>query len=325
MTPQQLLQTVSSGQFQPVYYFFGSEDYRMKEAERYVAQRFLPNRQIEVNFARIDGRKTKCNDLIAELSVYPMLGEHQVIAVSDFQSYKPKEVEQVFRLLDPPDPNRVVILSTPSARTPKKTSAFFKKIDGLTAAVEFGKLTRSEAVRTINGKLAKVGLQAEPAALNLLVELTAGNRGGLEVEIGKLVNYKESGETITVGDVESIAAGFQVYSVFQLAEDVVSGDRVKVLAVIRRLLAEGNNATGLLFFLGQHFISLYLVKGGKPLEPYRRWLAGRFREQAGKYQIEQLELIITEIAATDSALRREKVKPQILLEQLVLRVMDAQS
>ena len=168
-------------------------------------------------------------------------------------------------------------------------------------------------------------MQAEPAALSLLVELTAGNRGGLEVEIGKLVNYKESRETISVDDVEAIAAGFQVYSVFQLAEDVVSGDRVKVLAVIRRLLAEGNSATGLLFFLGQHFISLYLVKAGKPLEPHRRWLAGKFRQQAGKYQFDKLEYIIKEIAATDSALRREKVKPQILLEQLVLRLMDAQN
>ena len=66
----------------PAYYFFGTEDYRIVEAEKYVARQFLPDRQLVTNYRKIDGKKTSCSDLLAELSSLPMLGERQVFGVT---------------------------------------------------------------------------------------------------------------------------------------------------------------------------------------------------------------------------------------------------
>ena len=52
-TPQKLVSDITSGKFKPVYYFFGSEDYRITEAVRYVASQFLPRMQLAVNFRRL--------------------------------------------------------------------------------------------------------------------------------------------------------------------------------------------------------------------------------------------------------------------------------
>ncbi len=321
MTPQKLFADISSGHFKPVYYFFGSEDFRIVEAEKYIAHQFLPRPQVSVNYRRIDGKRTSCADVIAELSVYPMLGERQVVAVTDFQSYKPTEIDRILKLLSPPDPNRVVIFSSPSTKAPKSKSAFLRKIAATAESVEFKRLMPEEMRRTIVARLGKAQMTIEPDALDLMVELLDGNRGAAEAELGKLIDYKEAGQAVTSDDVGQIAAGFQVHNVFRLADDVIAGDRVKVLHEIERLMAGGNSPTGILYFLGQHFITLYLFKNGRPLEANRRWLRGKFREQADRYKSEQLESIILEIARADSQMRRSSVKPELLLEQLIVKLM----
>jgi len=320
-TPKKLFEDISAGRFKPVYYFYGSEDYRIIEAEKYLAHQFLPDRQLTTNYCKIDARKTGCADILAELAVYPMLGERQIITVSNVQCYRPTEVDRILKVLTPPDPNRIVVFSTPSARTPKKKSAFMNKIAQAAETVEFKKLTARETAGMIRRKLSERELKIEPEALTILTELVAGNRGALEAEVNKLVDYEEQGGTVTVEDVRHVSSGFQVYSVFSLAEEIVAGDSRRVLRQVRALLGDGNSATGILFFIGQHFLFLYLVKNGKPLPARFRWLAGRYRAQVPKFENEQLEQILIEVAQADASLRRQKLKPEIALEVLVLKLL----
>jgi DNA polymerase-3 subunit delta len=324
MTPKELFADISTGKFKPVYYFYGTETYRRIEAEKFIARQFLPDRQLTTNYRRIDGNRCSCSDLVAHLSVYPMIGERQVISVSDFQRYKPTEIGLVLRLLGDADPTRVVVLSSPESKTPKRSSTFFKKITGFAECVEFRKISTQEAAYLMKHKLTKAELTVQPDALQLLVELVAGNRGALEVEVNKLIDYIGVGESVTSEHVRKLATGFQVYSVFDLADEVTDGSTTGALRQIRQLLAEGNSPTGILFFLGQHFISLYLVKNGKPLEPHRRFLTSKFKRQAAKYTTERIEEIICWIAETDAAIRQGKLKAEILLEQLVLNLMGVQ-
>jgi len=321
-TPKKLIDDVGRGQFKPAYYFYGLEDYRISEAIKFVAHQFLPEKQLMTNFRRLDGRRTKCTDLIAELSVFPMLGERQVFAVSDFQSYKPTEVDRVLKLIDSADSSRVVIFSSPSSKAPRKKSAFLKKLSAVTECVEFARLSSRQASSQIRTALSRAELDIESDAMELLVGLLDGNRGALVAEVNKLVDYKQPGETIDTADIEKIAAGYQTYSVFELADHVVAGDRGRVLGLIHRLLTEGSTPTGLLFFLGQHFITLYLVKAGKPLESSRRWLESRFRGQAQSYELDHLRRIIGLIAEVDANLRHKRMVPELALDQLVLQMMS---
>jgi len=323
-SPKKLHTDLAKGGFKNLYYFFGPEDYRIFEATKYVAQQFLPDRQMATNFLRLDGRKTRCADLIAELSVFPMLGERQVFAVSSFQSYKPTEVDRVLKLLEPADPARIVILTSPSDKTPKRSSAFFKKVSQAAECVEFPRLDSGSAAVQLTAKLSKAGLGIEPQARDLLVGLLAGNRGALDSEAAKFIDYKEPGGTITVADVEEIAAGYEVFTVFQLGGEIARGNRHRVLELVKRLLREGDTPTGVLFFLSQHFMSLYLVKAGKQLESSRRWLEHNFRSQGAGMSLAQIEQAIQLIAQADSDLRHRQASPELVLDQLVLHIMAPQ-
>ncbi|UCG63222.1 MAG: DNA polymerase III subunit delta [Candidatus Zixiibacteriota bacterium] len=320
-TPSTLFKDVTAGRFKPAYYFFGSEDYRIAEAEKFVAMQFLPHLQMATNLYRIDARKTRAPDLMAELANLPMLGEKQVFVVRDFQSYRADDVKQVLKLLSPADPNRIIIFSTPSARTPRRNSAFFNSISKAAEAIEFKKLSYQESAAIIQARLKKEDLTIAPEALRLLTELVAGSRGALEAELTKLVNYKESGDKIEVADIRSVSAGYEVFGIFDLADQVVAGDAKKVFNMVRSLLAEGNSPATLIALMQQHFTSLYLVKNDKSPLGRRAFLTHKLRQQAEKYSGRRLEEIIIEIAAADVRLRHKGVKPETTLEMLVMKLV----
>ena len=322
-TPKKLSSDISAGRFRPVYYFFGSEAYRIAEAKKYLARQFLPDRQLTLNFSRFDGRSTRCADLLAELAGFPMLGERQVIAVENLQSYKPTEVDRVLSSLKPPDPNRVVIFSSPPSKAPRKNSAFFKKVGEVAEVVEFGRLELAEAVAMIKRRFTAANIESETAALQMLAGLVAGDIGALENEVAKLISYTEPGAAITVAEVELLASGYEAYNSFELADLIIEGNRGRVLAQLRRLVGRGSTATGLLFFLGTHFINLYLASNGRPVEPRFRWLTPKFKKQAEKYNPSRLARIIMLVAETDATMRRGRALPDILLDRLVLRIMAA--
>ncbi len=326
MTPQKLLSEIKAGKFAPAYYFYGLEDHRMLEAQKYLASQFLPNRQLATNYRRIDGKRTSAGDLISELSVYPMLGERQLFVVTDIQHYKKDDLERITKLLTPPDPNRVVLFVTPSAKKPKRDAAIFKTFGSAVTPVDFPKLSAEETQEQLIGKLRKAGLKFEVKALSLLVELIAGDHGALTSEVNKLINYKQSGETITEDDVRKMATGYQVFQLWDIGNHITARNGLKVLTCLRTMVAEGNSATSVLYFIGQHFVSLYMVKNGKPIpDPKRAWLANQYRPLARNFTNEQLERIILQIADTDSQLRRlpPHVKPELILETLAMQLTGA--
>jgi DNA polymerase-3 subunit delta len=191
---------------------------------------------------------------------------------------------------------------------------------GAVEVVQFPRLTAQEASRRIRSRLSKAGIDIEPAALDTLVVLLAGSGGALENEINKLIDFKGAESTVTEPDVRRVVAGYQTFKVFDLADELALGRKAGAMAMMHQLLNEGQSATGLLFILGRHFIGLMLARNGRRLEPSMNWLAGKLMSQARRFTDEQLQAAITTIAEADAELRRSKVRPDIILDRVLLEL-----
>lgn len=266
----------------------------------------------------MDGNKTSAADLIAELSTLPLLGERQVFAVSNIQKYKPTEQQQIFKMLSPPDRSRIVIFTSPPAKVPKKSSAFYKAIAKVAETVEFRKLNEPETMSLIKGRLEKGGLTINSEALQVLSQLLGGNRGGLDGETAKLIDYVEPGSEITVKEIKAVCSGYEVFDMFRLADRIIAGKSHDALQMTLALLSEGVSPATLTTLLQQHFTSIYLVKNGKKPVGNRAFLIRNFQQQGRNYSEKRLEQIIVEIARVDSELRQSLLKPKTALQKLVL-------
>jgi len=321
-SPSELLRDINAGVFKPAYYFYGPEDYRIIEATKYLARQFLPDRQLQTNYRKLSGRKNPAREVMAELANLPMLGERQVFSISDFQSYQPADVERILGMLRPPDSTRVVVFSSPSPRTPKKTSKFFKAVQAAgIVMVEFPRLTAKEVRAQIQTRLQKAGLQIEPEALRVLVDLVAGNLGAVAAETDKLANYRGKGGTVTVDDVTAVAAGYETINIFTLADQIVTEQPHRVLRSLEQLIAEGNSPVTICTLLSTHFLRLYLVRHRKPVPGNMAWLESRLRPQANRFDSARLEQILIDLAEAEAQLRGGGLPPRLALEILVVGLM----
>lgn len=323
-SPRQFVDDITKGRFKPVYYFYGSEDYRRTEAEKFVADHFLPDLQRSINYLKIDCKKTSPAELAAALANLPMLGERQVYVVGSFDSYKPKDQEQLLKYIKPKDPNRVIILSTPSAKTPRKDSVFFKTISAVAEPVEFKKMEASDAHDTIVKRLAKNKLAIDADARELLVGLIDGDRGGLESELNKLIDFKSEGGSITIDDIKKVCAGYEIFNIFELGDVIVQRNAPRALKMVQSLVGAGTNIDYLISQLQAHFISLYLVKNGKAPVGNRNFgfLLAKFRNQAKSYSNQQLEEIIIALDEANVELRHKRFTEELVLETLTFKLIN---
>jgi DNA polymerase-3 subunit delta len=320
VSPAELNKELESGRFRAVYYFFGSEDYRIKEAEKVVVSRFLPKVQQTTNHITLSAQKDSLENIINELSMIPMLGERQVFKINDIQMLSQTQIEKILSLVTPPDPNRVVIVASPSAKAPNKKTKLFKFLSENTAAVEFAKLRGDSASSRIRSMFKKARVEIDPEALRILTELSGGDLGGLVSEVGKLIDYIGEGGTVTKDDVALLSSDYQVYNIFELADRAATGDFDQAMSIIKSMDRSGVKPSSLLFWLGEHFVGLYLAKNRKSFGSGKRDMSWKYQDQFGLFDNYQLEKIINLIARADFDLR-SNIKPEnVILEKLIYSI-----
>jgi DNA polymerase-3 subunit delta len=327
VSPEKLLQSITAGKFKPAYYFFGEEDYRIAEAIKFLARKYLSEAEFRTNFLRFDARKISTRDLISELCSLSLLGDKRVLVVANFQSYKPNEWKAILAALAQPDATRLVIMTSPSSVLVRGRGAFVKKVffkgvSGAIETVEFNRQTPAEMAGQVKRRLRRADLEIDSDALRLLTEMLSGNRGGFQGEVDKLINYKQSGETVTVDDIKQICCGYEVFNIFDLADRIVERQTRLVLKMVDKLLSDGSSPVMIGILLQQHFMNLLLVQGGHNPMGNKAWLKSKFLQQAGRYDAARLEQIVCDIARCDADLRGGNLKPEPTLEMLVLGLMS---
>lgn len=312
----QLTTEINKGHFRPVYFFYGEEDYRKAEAVKYIAGRYLPEAQRTLNFTRMTVDKTDFQAICAELAALPMLGERRLMLVDEVQRLKPTQQQKFFGLLDSPPPETVVILNCPGEHSPKKTSAFFRDVSRIAEPVEFGRLGKESAAVKIVKSLEAVGMTCDPEAVELLADLTDGDFGGLVGEIEKLSLSAEGGAHIGVAEVKALASSYEQFTMFELTDAVIAGDREKAVRVYNDLTEKGARPESFVWPLSNHLMNLLKVRSGKRINGAPFYVR-KLEQQARQMGAERLERAVARTAQTERDIRRSKLRAAILVENLI--------
>lgn len=320
MTPSELIKELGKGKFRPVYYYYGSEEFRIKEAEKETVRRFLPPSLIKTNHTTLSASKSKPEDIMAELSVFPMLGERQAFTISEAQALSQKQLESILKLLTPADPTRIVILSSSANKAPGKKTKLFKFMTAETAAVEFGKLSKGSSSKRLKAIFEKNNVNIDNEALENLTTLADGALGAIMLEADKLVDYVGEGGTVTAKEIAEVSSDYQGFIIYELADYVAARKVDRALEIIEFLNRSGESPSGILYFVAEHFVDLYLVKNRKSPGPTRKYLAWKYDKQVNLFSNQQLEKIIHLIALADRELRDVTGDKKTVIEKLVLEI-----
>lgn len=204
----------------------------------------------------------------------------------------------------------------------------------LKAAEEYGKviqctLPKGAALETwISKRAASLGVKITPEAASMLANFIGNQLRLLANELDKLATYAGPGETIGVEDVRQLSAQVQEARVFDLTDALAQRNRKQALDLLHDLLADGEPPLKLISTITSQVRSLLLVKeladdglrisqivSATGLAPF---VAEKALRQIGKFSLSQLEGAYRQLLATDAALKRSRLTPDMALDLLVV-------
>ncbi len=204
----------------------------------------------------------------------------------------------------------------------------------LKAAQEQGKvmqytLPRGAAVKTwIENRAKSSGVKITPEAVSMLADYIGNQLRLLANELDKLATYAGSGATIDADDVRKLSPQVQEARVFDLTDALAERNRKKALDLLHDLLADGEPPLRLISTITSQVRSLLLVKelAGDGLRVSQivaatgmaPFVAEKAVRQIGKFSSSQLEGAYRQLLATDAALKRSRMTPDMALDLLVV-------
>lgn len=234
-------------------------------------------------------------------------------------------------------PCDLVLVEIETEATPRRRSGA-RRPDGLallTAMVEraggevrtFARPQQRELAAWIGKRARALGVTLDAEATQLLA-LSVGPRTELlDVELAKLSVYAE-GQRVDGKDVRLLVAEARAANVFDLGDRVVEGDRASALALLERLLREGEHPLRILQLLVRHFRLLVDARACARAEEFAQrahlplWPAEKTWRQARRSAPARLRAALSALLAADAAIKQGRCEPAEALLLALLRLCD---
>jgi DNA polymerase-3 subunit delta len=208
--------------------------------------------------------------------------------------------------------------SNPLVKAAEKYGKAFQNTVPKGAALE-GWITKR--AKSINVSITK-------EAANLLTSFIGNNLRLLANELDKLATYVGAGGTISADDIRHLSAQVQEARIFDMTDALAQCNRKQALNILHDLLADGEPPLKLISTITSQVRSLLLVKelsqkgmrsaqiaSTLGISPF---IVDKAYRQVGKFSMTQLEETYRQLMATDAALKRSRLAPEMALDLLVV-------
>lgn len=240
--PEQITRTLNSTSL-PMYWLSGDEPLLMQEAADQIRGHFRQQGYAERELFTADKSFNweQFTHATANLSLFSAQKILELRLLSAKLEDTGKESLQQF--LDQPNPDYVLLISSPRLEAATLKTKWFKQIEEAGAFVQIWPVQGDQLRSWLETLLLREGIQADPAAVALLLDRIEGNllAAVQEIEKLKLMSNHETGKPIRL-DAEMVmqmVADSSRYNVYQLVDAALLGDAVRAQKILLGLHSEG--------------------------------------------------------------------------------------
>lgn len=258
MSVKQLTEDIKNGTLASVYYIYGEEEYLKRTYFDQLKNAGAPELP-EFNLIEINGRNFDLIDFTNSVNSYPMMSEHKVVAVTDFENDMLKKdfsAKLTETLKNVPDFCTVIFYDGELKRD--KSNAALSKIMKNAGAVDVsvGHPSLSGLASWCIRHFKSGGKRADEAVLKRLFDRSGTDMLVLSNEIKKLCSGVD-GEIITVADVDALATRNIEADRYRMIDAFCNSNYSELLSVIDDLYSQGVDDISIANVLYYAFLDLW--------------------------------------------------------------------
>jgi DNA polymerase-3 subunit delta len=326
--PGILLQKLASGPLLPVYLLFGEEGYLVERAVKTVLGRMggtAPGVRLRAGDDRLVDR------LEQTLRMSPLFGGQPCAMVTEVESLSDAAQEEILALLLRDLGGHLLLVGA----TPDMRRRLYSRCMREGWAFGFRRLPLARIPAWLREEAAQRGHVLAAGAVERLTELVGSDLRTAAAEIEKISLYVGAGQPIGLDAVAAVVGAMRARSVLELATLIERRDLGPALALVRRLLGQGEPPVALAAFLAAQVRRMLIVKSlaSGPTAPaeiagrlgVQPWLADRIMSGARRYEAVTLERALAQLAALDFALKSSRLPAVLLFESCLLELASGAS
>jgi DNA polymerase III subunit delta len=198
-------------------------------------------------FEAAEGRGAPDHEaLLAALPAMSITGSRRYLLADGVERWRDRQLKEVAGALAslPPDLTLVLIAR---ADAPEKLERAVREAGGEVHA--FAAPGPRAMPRALVADAGRLGFGLEPDAAVALVERMGADPVRLGNELRRLALWADEGGEVTLGDLDAMVADTSEAIVWTLADAIQAGDRAAALSIAERLVAQGENVTGMVYAL----------------------------------------------------------------------------
>ncbi len=224
MSQKQFLKEIENNLPSPVYYLYAKDSFLLKNAVDRVRV-LVPEERREFNVMIYDiDSAPPVHTIIDVLNTPGFFGEKKMVIVRNIQTMKKKESKVLFSYLDNPSSGSVFVML--SLKPPDK--GMKEKFKGGVKVLSLD--MKAQEIKTWLTQLARQrGVEITSDAIGLLMATAGTDMGVLYEETEKAALLGKS--RVDVNDISELIHGSATYTVFNLADALVTKDKIKVFRI----------------------------------------------------------------------------------------------
>ncbi|MBN2225471.1 MAG: DNA polymerase III subunit delta [Deltaproteobacteria bacterium] len=260
---------IKDGKLYPVYFFYGENDFLVREYEDRLAAAALAGGGIfgdllcEVFYAGDDA----ITDIMNAAMTVPMGGAKKVVIVRGAERLKDKEVQAVAAYAQNPSSKTVMIVTARGIGKGKGPSGIaappadrLSDLVKVTAVAVFARARENDIREWVTRRLGNEGKEIDREALDAIVDFIGQDLSAIAMEVEKIVIFLGSEKRATLSVVEEILPYLRVHTVFELTDALSRGDSAASVVMLREVIGEGAEPTQILSIIRWHFMRLWSLK-----------------------------------------------------------------
>lgn len=322
---------------QPVYCLVGEDWYRKHGFLAEIKDRLFSGEDNSLNYeyllageidaARVlDAVRTPAWDLFSTGAAGA--GPSRLVVVDGAEAFSPAEWRKMEEYFSAPDPDSclVFLVNKPSREWKEK------KLIPARYQVNYSPLKGKQARKWVGEEAARRGLRLSPKQLDQCALVAGNDPGAIAAGLERLLIYKGREGTVTDRELRELIGVGQEGTVFNLTELAAAGKAGEALALLNRLLDEGEAPLKLLSLISGSVRKLWLgvdayartKDAGAALEAAGvRFYREQFIRQVKSLMGGRIAYWYRRLVETDWALKGGEKDPRLALERLLIDLSSA--
>ncbi|MHC4499306.1 MAG: DNA polymerase III subunit delta [Planctomycetota bacterium] len=312
-----------------IFVIAGKEDSLVNiECDKLLAELLEPQQRTTGLF-NADPTEVSASDILDELRTLPFLTKKRVVVIKGADKFISANRELLERYFDSPCPTGILVLTVSSWLGNTRLAKKLPKVGTLINVTQPKAWQLPQRLIEYAGDAHAKKLSKEAA--ELLIELTGDDLGRLYGEIDKLALFAGEQKTIAAEHVESLIGHNRLFNAFAVIDAVTAGNVARAVDRLRTMFAEDKSTeytvVGAFAF---HFRRMFKAKvmleeGVRPADIVTRlrvWSnKDSFFLQLRRVPLKKIGDILQQLADIDYAIKTGRTKPQVAIEQLVLKLV----